>query len=692
MARARGRPAQAAARPRPPGSLPARLHDQAAVRRRRPARRRPHPRRHLFLHRCGEHLRPPLPLLEEGRPRPRRARGCDRGLVRLLLLPPRPRRRHRPAGVVGADVRPRVGDRDRAGRRKYRPRARRCLEPQGARPPVVRRRDHLRGDRALPDPGDADPARRRVLRARQRRAAGPTPPGRRARRAATSDRPPRRRARHRARRDGAGGGGQPRHRAPPCRPGRAHRGEDRDLPGDAQAGGRLLAAVAVGRAPPCALRRLRPGRRARARGRRGRGTRRRRRVRGGADRRAHPRTRLRSPHRGAGRHRVGGARQVARAAGREPRAFPGSVRRGRAAGRTGAGDPRRAGRGSEPDRSRAQPYAPMRKLDPWLLLAALAISVGSYLAQSSTAKALATPGFANRQIVWLAVGGVLILLFAFTDYRVLAAMFVIAPVRAGTHRWLLFGSFTVQPSDFARIATILAVAALAGEHRNDLLDLRTVARLAAMVGVPALLVLLQPDLGTAVTFGPILLAALWLGGLPWRAWVGLALAGLVVVACAWFWVLRPYQQERILTFVDPDRAPYSSGYQQRQSKIAVGSGEVTGKGLQSGTQSQLRFLPAQYTDFIFAVWAEETGFVGSALLLAAYALMVYRVFVIALSARDRVGAIFAGCAAAVLGTQILVNVGMVTGLAPTTGITLPLLSYGGSSVVATCIVLGILQS
>jgi rod shape determining protein RodA len=349
----------------------------------------------------------------------------------------------------------------------------------------------------------------------------------------------------------------------------------------------------------------------------------------------------------------------------------------------------------------------MRKLDLWLLLAALAISVGSYLAQGSTAKALATPGFANRQIVWLAVGGALLLLFAFTDYRVLArlspflyvasigvlaAMFVVAPVRAGTHRWLLFGSFTIQPSDFARIATILAVAALAGEHRKDLLDLRTVARLAAMVGVPALLVLAQPDLGTAVTFGPILLAALWLGGLPWRAWAGLTLAGLVVVGCAWFWVLRPYQQERILTFVDPDRAPYSSGYQQRQSKIAVGSGEVTGKGLQSGTQSQLRFLPAQYTDFIFAVWAEETGFVGSALLLAAYALMVYRVFVIALSARDRVGAVFAGCAGAVLGTQILVNVGMVTGLAPTTGITLPLLSYGGSSVVATCIVLGILQS
>ena len=127
-------------------------------------------------------------------------------------------------------------------------------------------------------------------------------------------------------------------------------------------------------------------------------------------------------------------------------------------------------------------------------------------------------------------------------------------------------------------------------------------------------------------------------------------------------------------------------------EIAVGSGGATGKGLHSGTQSQLRFLPAQYTDFIFAVWAEETGFVGSALLLAAYALMVFRILVIALSARDRVGAVFAGCTGFVLAVEILINVGMVTGVAPTTGITLPLLSYGGSSVFATCISLGIVQS
>lgn len=349
----------------------------------------------------------------------------------------------------------------------------------------------------------------------------------------------------------------------------------------------------------------------------------------------------------------------------------------------------------------------MKRLDPWLLLSVVAISTCAYLAQGSTAKALAVPGFANRQLVWLAIGAVLLVLFAFADYRVLArfsplfyvvsiavllALFVIAPLRAGTRSWIALGSYTVQPSEFARVVTILAVAALAGEYRQSRLNFAAVWRMAAVVAAPALLVLLQPDLGMALTYIPILLAALWLGGLPWRVWVALVLAGLVFAAAAWLWFLKPYQKERVLTVADPQRAPYSSGYQQRQSKIAVGSGEITGKGLHSGTQSQLRFLPAQYTDFIFAVWAEETGFVGAALLLVAYALLVMRLFVIALSARDRVGAVFAGCAGFVLSVEILVNVGMVTGLTPTTGITLPLLSYGGSSVFATCVTLGIVQS
>lgn len=349
----------------------------------------------------------------------------------------------------------------------------------------------------------------------------------------------------------------------------------------------------------------------------------------------------------------------------------------------------------------------MRRLDLWLLAAVAVIGACAYLAQTSTSQALASSGFATRQLVWLALGGALMLLLAFTDYRVLARFsplfylasvgvllvtLVAAPLRAGTRAWLAIGTYTVQPSEFARVAAILAVAALAAEHRQDRLSLRVALRLAAAVGLPAVLVALQPDLGVALTYVPVLLAALWLGGLPWRAWGALAAGAMLLVGAAWLWYLKPYQKERILTFADPDRAPYGAGYQQRQSKIAVGSGGLAGKGIGSGTQSQLRFLPAQHTDFIFAVWAEESGFVGAGTLLAAYALLIFRIFVIGLHARDRTGALIAGSVGFVIAVEVIVNVAMVTGWAPTTGITLPLMSYGGSSVLATAMVLGLVLS
>ncbi len=349
----------------------------------------------------------------------------------------------------------------------------------------------------------------------------------------------------------------------------------------------------------------------------------------------------------------------------------------------------------------------MRRLDLAMLLALLPILVCSHLLQSSTARALAQPAYASRQLLWLVLGVVLLLVVASSDYRLLlrlaplfyvvslltlAAMLFLAPVRAGTRSWLVLGPYTLQPSEFARVAAILAAAALAASHQRELLAPRTALQVTAVVAAPALLVALQPDLGVALTYLPILVAVLWLGGLRWRIWVALALSVLVLAAAAWLWYLKPYQQERILTFLEPDRAPAGAGYQQRQSRIAVGSGGLTGKGLRSGTQSQLRFLPAQDTDFIFAVWAEETGFVGSLLLLGCYAAVTYRLFAIALAARDRGGTLLAAAVAVVFATQTLVNIAMVVGLAPTTGITLPLLSRGGSSVLATCLCLGLTQS
>lgn len=349
----------------------------------------------------------------------------------------------------------------------------------------------------------------------------------------------------------------------------------------------------------------------------------------------------------------------------------------------------------------------MRRLDLWLLLAVAVIGVCSFLAQGSTAQALASPGFATRQLVWLLAGAVLLVLFSLADYRiltrfspllyaaslaVLALMPVVAPMRSGSRAWLPIGAYTIQPSEFVRVVTILAVAALAREYSRDRLDFSSSMKLTAVALAPAGLVALQPDLGVALTYVPVLLIALWLGGLSWRVWAALALSGVLLVGVSWTWYLRPFQKERILTVLDAERDPFGAGYQQRQSRIAVGSGGLTGKGLHSGTQSQLRFLPAQHTDFIFAVWAEETGFVGAILLIGAYVLLIARIFFIAIAARDRIGAVLAAGVGAVVAVQTLVNVGMVIGVCPITGITLPLMSYGGSSMLATCIALGLVQS
>lgn len=349
----------------------------------------------------------------------------------------------------------------------------------------------------------------------------------------------------------------------------------------------------------------------------------------------------------------------------------------------------------------------MKRLDLWLLLAVLAVAVASFLAQSSTAQALERPAFAFRQLVWLAVALGLTVIVGMTDYRVLARFWPLfygasllvlvltlffAPLRAGTRSWLVLGSFTVQPSEFARVVVILSLAAVAAAHQEPWLSARKALELVGVTTVPMALVMLQPDLGVALTFLPALLAILWLGGLRGRIWALLILGGAALAVTAFFLFLKPYQKERILTLLEPDRAPYTTGYQQRQAKIAVGSGGLTGKGLKSGTQSQLRFLPAQRTDFIFAVWAEETGLVGSVLLLAAYGLLLLRIFLAGLEARDRLGLMLAGGVGAVMAAQVLVNIGMNLGVMPTTGITLPLLSYGGSSVLATGLALGLVQS
>jgi rod shape determining protein RodA len=212
-----------------------------------------------------------------------------------------------------------------------------------------------------------------------------------------------------------------------------------------------------------------------------------------------------------------------------------------------------------------------------------------------------------------------------------------------------------------------------------------------VVAVPVLLIVKQPDLGTALLLLPVLGIVLVGAGLRLRLLGGLALVGVGVAPLAWL-VMKDYQRERILVFLDPVRDPLGSAYNVIQAKIAIGSGQLLGKGVAGATQSRLAFLPERHTDFIFAVFAETWGFVGCLVLLLCYALLLLRGFDIAASAREPVGRLVALGATSLLAVQVLINVGMVTGLLPVVGIPLPLMSYGGSSMLASLLALGLLLS
>jgi len=216
-------------------------------------------------------------------------------------------------------------------------------------------------------------------------------------------------------------------------------------------------------------------------------------------------------------------------------------------------------------------------------------------------------------------------------------------------------------------------------------------QLGVIVGAPLLLIAKQPDFGTALTFVPIALAAVLLGGLRWRV-VAIALCCVALLAPVGWRHLKPYQKERILTVVDPGRDPSGIGYQVRQSKIAVGSGRLTGKGLFKGTQTRLNFLPAQHTDFVLAVIAEELGFIGAAGVLALLYYLLYRGLLAARSSQDRLGTYLSLLVVSWLTGQAAINIGMVLGLMPTIGVPLPFLSYGGTALISVMCGVGLIAN
>ncbi len=319
-------------------------------------------------------------------------------------------------------------------------------------------------------------------------------------------------------------------------------------------------------------------------------------------------------------------------------------------------------------------------------------------------------GFDHKQILFLLAGLALMFVVSLIDYHRLldlapwaygigVASLVIVKLAGqkvlGARRWInLGGGIHFQPSEWVKLILILAVARYFYNLANRDLTWPDILKAFALVGIPMALVLIQPDLGTALTYFPILLIGLFLGGIRLRqvAVIILVLAAVGSIAFLSGKRLKPYQQARINAFLNPDSDPKGSGYQIRQSLIAVGSGGVWGKGTNNGTQTQGDFLPIPYTDFIFAALAEEHGFIGAIIVLLLYFLILMRLIQNAQTAKDVPGAFIVMGVVAVLIFQIAVNVGMVVGLMPVTGIPLPLLSYGGSSVLFTFLSLGIVMN
>jgi rod shape determining protein RodA len=346
------------------------------------------------------------------------------------------------------------------------------------------------------------------------------------------------------------------------------------------------------------------------------------------------------------------------------------------------------------------------RIDPWLILAVVGILAAS-LATLHAAGPVLGSGLLLRQALWGALGLLLVWALSLPNlsfYSQLAPVAYAASIaglvlvlllgedRGGNRAWFAVGPLTIQPSEFARLGVILMVAAWLGRSRSQRLSLSGGAMVVAIVGAAILLVVLEPDLGVALTYLPIAAAALWIGGVPARTWAALMVLAVIGGAILWHSGLEPYQKERVLTVMDPERDPYGGGYQVRQSKIAVGSGQLVGQGLGHGSQSLLLFLPAQHTDFAFSVWSEATGFLGATGLLAAYALLLSRIGWTALAAPTRHGLVLAILVGSWLAFPVLVNVCVLLGCLPTTGIALPLFSYGGSSLLSTCVALGLVQS
>jgi rod shape determining protein RodA len=344
----------------------------------------------------------------------------------------------------------------------------------------------------------------------------------------------------------------------------------------------------------------------------------------------------------------------------------------------------------------------------WLLLAAaVGLSLISVVEIYSSTMAQPTENFALRQAAWVCVGIVLTFIVAAIDYHLIAEhipwLYILAIGAllytlalghrvSGSKSWVNLGPVAFQPSELIKMVVVVALARYFYELRSSRYMTFMQIGKACMIGfVPVGLVALQPDLGTALTYLPAIAVGLFVRGVRPAILISLILGFVLILPVSWL-VLKPYQKERILTFLDPERDPLGKGYQVTQSRIAIGSGGLLGKGIFHGSQNQLGFLPTRHTDFIFSVVGEELGFAGVIGTLGLLAFIIFRSIYNAQTARDHLGLFMVMGVVGIYFFHLVVNVGMVIGFMPTTGIPLPFLSYGGSSVLTAFIALGLVLS
>jgi rod shape determining protein RodA len=347
----------------------------------------------------------------------------------------------------------------------------------------------------------------------------------------------------------------------------------------------------------------------------------------------------------------------------------------------------------------------------WILLALVgAISLLGLLEIYSCTHASALVGMQWRQLMWIGVGLAAMCLVSMIDYHTLLdqapalyafgiagllVVLVIGYSRLGAKRWIRIGGLVnLQVSEIMKLIIIIVLARYFTEVRTERLTLRDLAKVGALTLIPVGLILKQPDLGTAMVLVPVALLGIFLAGVQWKHMaVGIVVVALLVpIAWNMRHFLKPYQQQRIQTFLHPEDNPRGAGYQILQSEIAVGSGGFWGKGFGKGSQNQLGFVPVRYSDFILAALAEEQGFIGVCVVLLLYLGLILRLVDNAQKAKDRAGMYIVMGVTAILGFQVLVNTSMVIGYMPVTGIPLPLISYGGSSIAFVFLALGLVMN